>query len=156
MTRHSNAEVLRQPGLFEQLQRDHRVIIAGPTNLAALLTSFQMGFRSLALQKRSSEVWQLLGAIKTEFDKYGAVVSALWKQLNTASNSVERLGIRARAMSRKSKDVELLSDLGTTDKLLGLSDEEIVSEEEEQASPLLDESVSDIIVGKSRPSPAKH
>jgi DNA recombination protein RmuC len=64
------AEVLRQPGLFEQLQRDYRVMIAGPTNLAALLTSFQLGFRSLALQKRSSEVWQLLGAIKTEFDRY--------------------------------------------------------------------------------------
>jgi DNA recombination protein RmuC len=66
------AEILRQPGLSEQLQRDYRVIIAGPTNLAALLTSFQMGFRSLALQKRSSEVWQLLGAIKTEFDRYAA------------------------------------------------------------------------------------
>jgi len=117
------AEILRQPGLFEQLQRDHRVIIAGPTNLAALLTSFQMGFRSLALQKRSSEVWQLLGAIKAEFDKYGTVVSALAKQLTTASNSVENLGRRTRAMSRKLKDVELLSDGKTAENLLGLSDE---------------------------------
>ena len=86
------AEVLRQPGLFEHFQRDYQIIIAGPTNLAALLTSFQMGFRSLALQKRSGEVWQLLGAIKAEFDKYGTVVSALSNQLNTASNSVESLG----------------------------------------------------------------
>jgi DNA recombination protein RmuC len=90
------AEVLRQPGLFEQLQRDHRVIIAGPTNLAALLTSFQMGFRSLSLQKRSSEVWQLLGAIKKEFESYGSVVTTLSKQLITASNSVEKLGTRAK------------------------------------------------------------
>ena len=70
------AEVLRQPGLFEQLQRDYRVMIAGPTNLAALLTSGR-----LALQKRSSEVWQLLGAIKTEFDRYGTVVNTLSRQL---------------------------------------------------------------------------
>jgi hypothetical protein len=75
--------------LSEQLQRDYRIMIAGPTNLAALLTSFQMGFRSLALQKRSSEVWQLLGAIKGEFDKYGDVVGSLARQLNAASNSVD-------------------------------------------------------------------
>jgi DNA recombination protein RmuC len=119
------AEVLRQPGLFEQLQRDYRVIIAGPTNLAALLTSFQMGFRSLALQKRSSEVWQLLGAIKKEFESYGSVVTALSKQLNTASNSVERLGTRARVMSRRLKDVELLSDQGAAEKVLGLASDEL-------------------------------
>jgi DNA recombination protein RmuC len=127
------AEILRQPGLFEQLQRDHRVIIAGPTNLAALLTSFQMGFRSLALQKRSSEVWQLLGAIKAEFDKYGTVVNALARQLTTASNSVENLGRRTRAMSRKLKDVELRSDGKTAENLLGLSDE-IVDDGFEEAT----------------------
>jgi DNA recombination protein RmuC len=120
------AEVLRQPGLSEQLQRDHRVMIAGPTNLAALLTSFQMGFRALALQKRSSEVWQLLGAIKTEFDKYGNVVIALSKQLTTASNSVENLGRRTRAMSRKLKDVESLSDQQSAENLLGLVTDEIL------------------------------
>ena len=115
------AEVLRQPGLSEQLQRDYRVIIAGPTNLAALLTSFQMGFRSLALQKRSSEVWQLLGAIKGEFDKYGDVVSSLARQLNAASNSVDSLGKRTRVMSRKLKDVEVLSDQQAAASLLGFS-----------------------------------
>jgi DNA recombination protein RmuC len=118
--------VLRQPGLFEQLQRDYRVIIAGPTNLAALLTSFQMGFRSLALQKRSSEVWQLLGAIKAEFDRYGNVVCALSKQLTTASNSVESLGRRTRAMSRKLKGVETLSDNKTADSLLGFSADDFI------------------------------
>ena len=101
--------MLRQPGLFEQLQRDYRVMIAGPTNLAALLTSFQMGFRSLALQKRSSEVWQLLGAIKGEFDRYGMWSARSLAQLNAASNSVESLGRRTRSMSRKLKDVEVLS-----------------------------------------------
>jgi DNA recombination protein RmuC len=120
------AEVLRHPGLFEQLQRDYRVMIAGPTNLAALLTSFQLGFRSLALQKRSSEVWQLLGAIKTEFDRYGTVVNTLSKQLTTASNSVESLGRRTRAMSRKLKDVETLSDGKTAECLLGFSAEDLI------------------------------
>jgi DNA recombination protein RmuC len=115
------AEILRQSGLFEQLQRDYRVMIAGPTNLAALLTSFQMGFKSLALQKRSNEVWHLLGAIKVEFDKYGDVVSALARQLNTASNSVENLGRRTRAMSRKLKSVEALPDQKVAEKLLGFS-----------------------------------
>jgi DNA recombination protein RmuC len=150
------AEVLRQPGLFEQLQRDYRVIIAGPTNLAALLTSFQMGFRSLALQKRSSEVWQLLGAIKTEFDKYGTVVNALAKQLTTASNSVESLGRRTRAMSRKLKDVELLSDHGIADKLLGLSDEEILDGGFQDAAPLVEHPTAEIIVRNSRSIRAKH
>jgi DNA recombination protein RmuC len=127
------AEILRQPGLFEQLQRDYRVMISGPTNLAALLTSFQMGFKSLALQKRSNEVWDLLGAIKVEFDKYGDVVVALSRQLNTASNSVESLGRRTRAMSRKLKSVETLPNQEVAEKLLGLS-----------ANDMLDGSVEEV------------
>ena len=126
--------MLRQPGLFEQLQRDYRVIIAGPTNLAALLTSFQMGFRSLALQKRSSEVWQLLSAIKTEFDRYGNVVNTLARQLTTASNSVENLGRRTRAMSRKLKGVETLPDSTTTESLLGLSADVFIGGIDESAA----------------------
>ena len=122
------AEILRRPGLSEQLQRDYRVMIAGPTNLAALLTSFQMGFRSLALQKRSSEVWQLLGAIKGEFDKYGDVVGSLARQLNAASNSVDSLGKRTRAMSRKLKDVEVLSDQQASKRLLGFSGDDAIDE----------------------------
>ena len=100
-------------------------MIAGPTNLAALLTSFQMGFRSLALQKRSSEVSQLVGAIKGEFDKYGDVVGSLARQLNAASNSVDSLGRRARVMSRKLKDV-VLSDQQAAERLLGFSGDDAV------------------------------
>jgi len=122
------AEILRQPGLSEQLQRDYRVMIAGPTNLAALLTSFQMGFRSLALQKRSSEVWQLLGAIKGEFDKYGDVVSSLARQLNAASNSVDSLGRRTRVMSRKLKDLEVFSDQEAAGKLLGFAPDDFIAQ----------------------------
>jgi DNA recombination protein RmuC len=80
-----------------------------------------MGFRSLALQKRSSEVWQLLGAIKGEFDKYGDVVGSLARQLNAATNSVDNLGKRTRVMSRKLKDVEVLSDQQAAERLLGLA-----------------------------------
>ena len=100
--------------------------LMGPTNLAALLTSFQMGFRSLALQKRSSEVWQLLGAIKTEFDRYGTVVNTLSKQLTTATNSVESLGRRTRAMSRKLKGVETLPCDKTAGSLLGFSADDFI------------------------------
>ena len=114
------AEVMRQPSLVEQLQREYHVMLAGPTNLAALLTSFQMGFRALALQKRSGEVWQLLGAIKKEFENYGDVVEKLGRQLTTASNSVENLGKRARVMSRKLKGVEMLPDQTTAEEMLGL------------------------------------
>jgi DNA recombination protein RmuC len=120
------AEILRQPGLSEQLQRDYRVMIAGPTNLAALLTSFQMGFRSLALQKRSGEVWQLLGAIKGEFDKYGDVVGSLARQLNAATNSVDNLGKRTRVMSRKLKGVETLCDDQAAADLLGFSVDDLL------------------------------
>jgi DNA recombination protein RmuC len=112
-------------------------MIAGPTNLAALLSLFQMGFKSLALQKRSNEVWHLLGAIKVEFDKYGDVVSGLARQLNTASNSVESLGRRTRAMSRKLKSVEALPDQRGAEQLLGFS-----------ANDMLDGSVEDVAVSE--------
>jgi DNA recombination protein RmuC len=122
--------------LSEHLQRDHRVMIAGPTNLAALLTSFQMGFRSLALQKRSSEVWQLLGAIKGEFDKYGDVVSSLARQLNAASNSVDSLGRRTRVMSRNLKDVEVLSDQQAAERLLGFAADDAIDESGYEVAPV--------------------
>ncbi|HEY4077082.1 MAG TPA: DNA recombination protein RmuC [Rhizomicrobium sp.] len=102
------AEVLRRPGLFEQLQRDCRVTLAGPTTLSAMLSAFQLGFRSLAIQKRSSEVWQILGAVKTEFAQHGRVVDTLKKQLNAATNTIDRLGTRTRAMSRSLRNVETL------------------------------------------------
>ena len=102
------AEVLRRPGLFEQLQRDCRVTLAGPTTLSAMLSAFQLGFHSLAIQKRSSEVWQVLGAVKTEFAQHGKVVETLKKHLNAATNTIDRLGTRTRAMDRSLRGVATL------------------------------------------------
>ncbi|TXL70853.1 DNA recombination protein RmuC [Vineibacter terrae] len=114
------AEVLRRPGLFEQLQRDHHVTLAGPTTLTALLNALQMGFRSVAIEKRSSEVWQVLGAVRTEFGKYNEVVDRIGKQLTTAANSVDALGRRTRAMGRKLRSVETLPEAEAS-MLLGLA-----------------------------------
>lgn len=115
------AEVLRRPGLVESLQRDLKVAVTGPTTLLATMTSFQMGFRTLAIQQRSGEVWRTLGAVKTEFGKFGAVLDAVKKKLDEASNKIEETGRRTRVMSRKLRDVEALPG-GETEKLLGLDD----------------------------------
>jgi DNA recombination protein RmuC len=114
------AEVLRRPGLSESLQRELRIVVAGPTTLAALLNSLQMGFKTLAIEKRSSEVWQTLGAVKTEFSKFGDVLDTLKKQLASASNTIEKIATRKNVMQRKLKDVEALPELGAT-ALLGES-----------------------------------
>jgi DNA recombination protein RmuC len=119
------AEVLRQPGLFEQLQRDYKVTLAGPTTLSALLNALQMGFRSLAIERRSSEVWQILGAVQNEFGKYNTVVEKLANQLTTAVNSVEKLGQRTRVMNSKLKSVEALPNGVSGPALLGLDSEEV-------------------------------
>ena len=103
------AEVIRRPGLFELLQREHRVTVAGPNTLSALLNSLQMGFRTLAIAKRSSEVWALLGAVKNEFGKFGVVLEKTRKQLDAARNSIDSAGQRTRAIERKLRDVESLS-----------------------------------------------
>jgi DNA recombination protein RmuC len=100
------AEVLRRPGLAESLQRDCRVIVAGPTTLAALLNSLQMGFRTLAIEKRSSEVWQLLGAVKTQFGQFGGLLEKVHKKLDQASNTIEDAARKSRTIERKLKDVE--------------------------------------------------
>ncbi|MFD1555615.1 DNA recombination protein RmuC [Paraburkholderia silviterrae] len=102
------AEILRRPGLTDLLQRDYRVSVAGPTTLTALLNSLQMGFRTLAIEKRSSEVWQVLGAVKTEFGKFGEVLARTKSQLETVTRSIEAAEVRTRAMSRKLRDVEAL------------------------------------------------
>ena len=102
------AEVLRRPGLVEALQRDCRIAVAGPTTLLALMTSFQMGFRTLAIQERSSEVWRTLGAVKTEFGKFGDVLDSVQKKLTEASNKIEQTGVRTRAIQRRLRDVESL------------------------------------------------
>jgi DNA recombination protein RmuC len=103
------AEVIRRTDLMEQLQREFRIMITGPTTLAAILNSLQMGFKTLAIQKRSSEVWNVLGAIKTEFGKFGGLLEKAQKNLHTASNQLDELvGKRTKAIQRKLRDVDSL------------------------------------------------
>jgi DNA recombination protein RmuC len=102
------AELLRMPGLQERLQQEFRVLIAGPTNLAAILNTIQMGFRSLAIQQRSGEVWKVLSGVKTEFTKFGGVLEKVKKQLNTASNTIDEATSRTRVMERKLREVQEL------------------------------------------------
>ena len=104
------AEVLRRPGLMEGLQREHRVTLAGPTTLLAILSSLQMGFRTLALEKRASEVWQVLGAVKTEFGKFGDVLAKVKSQTETVLKTLDSAQTRSRAMGRALKKVEALPD----------------------------------------------
>ena len=115
------AEALRRPGLMEALQRDYRVTLAGPTTLLATLTSLQMGFRTLALEKRSAEVWEVLAAVKTEFGKFGEVLARTKKKLIEASNTIDMAQTRTNVMTRKLKSVEALSD-DQTKVLLGDAD----------------------------------
>jgi DNA recombination protein RmuC len=121
------AEVLRDSELFESLQREYRVTVTGPTTLSALLSSLQMGFRTLAIEKRSSQVWEILSAVKTEFGKFGAVLEKTKKKLNEATDVVESAGIRSRAIERKLKDVQELP-VSKSAKLLD-TNEEIPTEE---------------------------
>lgn len=104
------AEVLRRPGLMASLQRDSRITLAGPTTLLAMLSSLQMGFRTLALEKRSSEVWQVLGAVKTEFGKFGEVLAKVKSQTETVLKTLDSAQTRSRAMGRALKTVEALSE----------------------------------------------
>ena len=104
------AEVLRRPGLTDRLQREYRVTVAGPTTVSALLNSLQLGFRTLAIEKRSSEVWQVLGAVKTEFGKFGDLLAKTKKQLETVSNTLGDAESKTRTIGRKLRDVEQLSD----------------------------------------------
>ena len=104
------AEALRRPGLMEALQREFRVTLAGPTTLLATLTSLQMGFRTLALEKRTSEVWETLAAVKTEFGKFGDVLAKTKKKLDEASNEIGRAEVRTRAMARELRNVEAIPD----------------------------------------------
>jgi len=122
------AEVVRRAGLTELLQREYRVIVAGPTTLWAILNSLQMGFRTLAIQKRSSEVWNLLAAIKTEWAKYGEVLGAVQKKLHEASNTLDKAQTRTRVIGRKLRDVE---ELPTADAQTILALEQIGDEKGE-------------------------
>ena len=111
------AETIRRPGLIDALQREYRVVIAGPTTFTALLNSLQMGFRTLAIEKRSSEVWQLLGAVKAEFGKFATVLEKANAQLDTVQKSIRQAGVRTRQIERKLKGVESLPGSETPDLL---------------------------------------
>lgn len=112
------AEILRRTGLFEFLQREYRVTVVGPANLVAFLSSLQMGFRTLAIEKRSSEVWQILGAIKTQFGAFGNILDKTKKKLQEATNVIEDASVKSRVIERKLRNVqELPEDLST--KLIG-------------------------------------
>jgi DNA recombination protein RmuC len=104
------AEVIRRPGLIDALQRDFHVMVAGPTTLVSLLTSLRMGFRTLAIQQRSSEVWRVLSAVKTEFEKFGGILDKVHKKLDEAQKVIEDAGVRRRAMDRKLLSVEMMPE----------------------------------------------
>jgi len=127
------AEVIRRSELIEQLQRDFRIIVTGPTTLAAILNSLQMGFKTLAIQKRSSEVWKVLGAIKTEFGKFGGMLEKAQKNLHTATDQLDELvGKRTKAIQRRLRDVESLPLGEAAQYLPEMTDSDIESEEDQQ------------------------
>ncbi|MBM4335279.1 MAG: DNA recombination protein RmuC [Deltaproteobacteria bacterium] len=123
------AEILRQPNLVQSLQQECRVMVAGPTTLAAILTSLRMGFRTLAIEKRASEVWQVLAAVKTEFGKFGEALGRVRKNLDTAARSIDDTAVRTRAMTRRLREVESLP-AGESEQVLSLSAESLQAEDE--------------------------
>jgi len=104
------AEVLRQPSVLEELQQRYRVVVAGPTTLAAILSSLRMGFQTLAIEQRAVEVWRVLGAIKTEFGKFGETLTKVKQQIDLASRTIDKTGVRTRAIERKLREVEKLPE----------------------------------------------
>ena len=110
--------MLNNAGLFETIQREYKITITGPTTLSAFLSSLQMGFRTLAIEKRSSEVWEILGAVKTEFANYASVLEQVKKKLEQAADSVDKAGVRTRAIEKKLKDVQALPSSGEEVKLI--------------------------------------
>lgn len=122
------AEVVRRPGLIDSLQRDQRIVVVGPTTLAALLNSLQMGFRTLAIQKQSSEVWNVLGAVKTKFGKFGDILGNVKKKLDETGNTLDEAVHRSRQIEKKLRNVEALS-ASETQTLIGES--EIVEDTED-------------------------
>ncbi len=121
------AEIVRQPGMLDDLQHQ-RIVVAGPTNLSAILNSLSMGFRTLAIENRSSEVRKILSAVKTEFNAFGDVLTKVKSQLDRASGTIDKAGIRTRAMQRKLKDIEELPANEST-KVLGFDADQLIDEE---------------------------
>jgi DNA recombination protein RmuC len=120
------AEILRRTGLFETLQRDYRITVVGPTNLVAFLSSLQMGFRTLAIEKRSSEVWEILGAVKTQFGAFGGILDKTKKKLQEATNVIDEAAVKSRAIERKLRNVQDLPE-SKSNELIG----EAISVEDE-------------------------
>ncbi len=114
------AEALRRPGLVQAMQREHKVMLAGPTTLLATLTSLQMGFRTLALERRSAEVWEVLGAVKTEFGKFGDVLAKTRKKLVEATNTIDEAQTRSNVMTSRLKSVELMPEARAQQLLPGI------------------------------------
>ena len=131
------AEVLRRPGLCDNLQRDHRIVVTGPTTLAALLNSLQMGFRTLAIEKRSSEVWDLLGGVKTEFGKFGSALAKTKKKLQEASNTIDKAAVRTRAIERKLRKVQEIPEADSVE-LIKRSDLQKTSDYKDNARDLIE------------------
>jgi DNA recombination protein RmuC len=119
------AEILRRPGLFDHVQRQWRVMICGPTNLLAYLNSLQMGFRTLAIQQRSSEVWKVLGTVKSEFGRFAEVLANTKRQLQTVANTIDQAEVRTRQIERKLKDVEVLPGAEEVQEDLQLEDKAV-------------------------------
>jgi DNA recombination protein RmuC len=123
------AEVLRIAGLFEDIQRVYKVVITGPTTISAFLNSLQMGFRTLAIEKRSSEVWELLGAIKTEFSNFGSILEKTHKKLQEASNVIDQASTRSRAIERKLKNVQELPKADSMKLIDEVNDKDLLFED---------------------------
>jgi DNA recombination protein RmuC len=128
------AEVLRKPDVVEDMQRKYRIVVAGPTTLAAILSSLRMGFHTLAIEKRASEVWKILAAVKTEFGKFGDVLERVKRQLAAATNTIEETGKRTRVMEKRLKDVEQLPAAEAT-QLLGTDAAESEVPEADEPDP---------------------
>ncbi|HVK58757.1 MAG TPA: DNA recombination protein RmuC, partial [Candidatus Kapabacteria bacterium] len=126
------AEALRRPGLWDRIQADYRVVIAGPTTIAALLNSLQMGFKTLAIQERSSEVWRVLAGVKKEFDRFGDVLAKVKRKIEEAGNQIEQTEVRTRAIHKQLRAVE--APTATQNTLLA------------EVAPLEDDELADAIV----------
>lgn len=137
------AEVLRTPGLFEQLQKEYKITITGPTTLSALLNSLQMGFRTLAIEKRSSEVWDLLGAVKTAFGKFGTVLEKTKRKLDEASKTIDDAGVRSRSIERQLRKVQELPNSETQKQIEAEINNNAIGMEDSIENLLLNESTDE-------------
>jgi DNA recombination protein RmuC len=142
------AEILRQPGLVERLHNDSRVVVAGPATISAILSSLRLGFRTLAIEERASEVWRVLAAVKTEFGKFGGVLERVKRHLDSATKTIDETGVRTRVMERKLRDVEQLP-ADAASKVLGLRGKILPEPSEGTAN------AADGFGGEDAPSPGR-